>query len=78
MAPSGDNSNDNPRLPSVSCNLFFTVGMAATQVPNKRLETANKNPTAMADLFFTKEIILLIMCGIKSTTGCFKQPIFRL
>jgi hypothetical protein len=32
----------------------------------------------MADLFFTKEIILLIMCGIKSTTGCFKQPIFRL
>lgn len=67
IAPNGDNSKDKPRLPSVNCNLFFIEGMAATQVPNKRLETENKKPTERADLFFTKEEIFLIMVSIKNT-----------
>ena len=67
MAPSGDNNKDKPRLPSVNCNRFLMDGMAATQVPNKRLDTENKKPTDKADLFCIKEEIFLIMVSIKNT-----------
>jgi len=61
IAPNGDNSNDKPRLPSVKCKRFFIEGMAATHVPNNKLDTENKKPTERAALFFTKEEIFLIM-----------------
>jgi hypothetical protein len=34
-------------------------------MPNKRLEVANKKPTAKACLFFTKEVKFLIMINKK-------------
>jgi hypothetical protein len=37
------------------------VGIAATQVPNKRLDVANKKPTASAGLFLMKEEMFLII-----------------
>jgi hypothetical protein len=67
IAPSGDSNKDKPRLPSVKCNRFLMEGMAATQVPNKRLDTENKKPTERADLFFIKEEIFLIMVNVKNT-----------
>lgn len=36
-------------------------GMDATQMPNSKLEVANKNPTANAGLFFMKEEKFLSM-----------------
>ena len=67
IAPSGDNSNDSPNVPSVKCSLVLTAGMAATHVPNNRLETENRKPTERADLFLTKEERFLIMVNIKNT-----------
>ncbi len=67
MAPSGDSNKDKPRLPSVNCSLVLMEGIAATQVPNKRLDTENKKPTERADLFFIKEEIFLIMVSFKNT-----------
>ncbi len=61
MAPNGDSNNESPRLPSVKPSLAFIPGMEATQIPNKRLEVANRKPTENADLFFTKEVKFLIM-----------------
>ncbi len=67
IAPSGDSNKDKPRLPSVKCSRFLIEGMAATQVPNNRLDTENKKPTERADLFFIKEEIFLIMVSVKNT-----------
>jgi hypothetical protein len=67
MAPSGDNNKDSPRLPSVKWSLVLTEGIAATHVPNNRLDTENKKPTDKADLFFIKEEIFLIMVSAKNT-----------
>jgi hypothetical protein len=46
IAPNGESSSIKPRLPSVKENLSLMAGMAATQVPKSRLDTANKKPTA--------------------------------
>ena len=67
IAPSGESNKDKPRLPSVKCSRLFTEGMAATHVPNNKLETENKKPTDKADRFFIKEEIFLIMIEIKNT-----------
>ena len=67
MAPSGESNKDKPRLPSVKFNRLLMEGMAATQVPNKRLDAENKKPTERADLFFIKEEIFLIMISFKNT-----------
>jgi len=56
-APNGDNNKDRPRLPSVKPILSFTVGIAATHVPNKRLEVQKLKPTASAGFSFMKEEI---------------------
>ena len=61
IAPSGDNSKERPRLPSVNPSLDFMPGMAATQIPNKRLEQENRKPTAKMGLLFMKEIKFLII-----------------
>jgi hypothetical protein len=61
IAPSGDSNSESPRLPSVKPSLAFIPGIEATQIPNKRLEVANRKPTENADLFFTKEVKFLIM-----------------
>lgn len=61
MAPNGESSNESPRLPSVKPSLDFIPGIEATQMPNKRLEVANRKPTAKAVLFLTKETKFLIM-----------------
>ena len=66
MAPNGDNKRDNPRLPSVRCSLSFIPGMAATHVPNNKLEVANKKPTDNTDLFLVKDIKLLNIDFFKS------------
>ena len=55
MAPNGDNSNDRPKLPSVKASLCLIPGMAATHVPNSRLEQANKKPTATTGFNLMKE-----------------------
>lgn len=55
MAPNGENNNESPRLPSLKPSLDFMPGMLATQMPNNKLEVANKKPTANAGLFFMKE-----------------------
>jgi len=54
-APNGESNKDNPRLPSVKPSLDFIPGIEATQIPNRRLETENKNPTAKRGLFLIKE-----------------------
>jgi hypothetical protein len=56
-APKGDNNRESPRLQSVNPILSLTVGIAATQVPNKRLEVQKLKPTASAGLIFMKEEI---------------------
>ena len=67
MAPSGESNNESPRLPSLKPSLDFMPGMLATQMPNNKLEVANKKPTANAGLFFMKEEKFLSMredCGL--------------
>ena len=67
IAPNGESNKDKPRLPSVKPSRCFIPGIAATQVPNKRLDVANRKPTANAGLFFIKEEIFLIIqikCGL--------------
>lgn len=61
IAPSGESNNESPRLPSVKPSLAFIPGIDATQMPNKRLDVANKKPTENADLFLTNEIKFLII-----------------
>jgi len=68
IAPMGESNRDKPRLPSVNESRCFIPGMAATHVPNKRLEVANKNPTARAGFNFIKEEIFLIILKAKNTT----------
>jgi hypothetical protein len=65
MAPSGDNKRDKPRLPSVRSSFSLMPGIAATHVPNSKLEVANKKPTASTGLFLVKEIIFLSMNNSK-------------
>jgi len=55
IAPNGESNNESPRVPSLKPSLAFTPGMDATQIPNNKLEVANKNPTAKAGLFFMNE-----------------------
>jgi hypothetical protein len=45
----------------VKPSLYFIPGIAATQVPNKRLEVQNKKPTASAGFSLIKEEIFLNM-----------------
>ena len=60
-APKGERSNDSPSEPSVKPSRVFTAGIDVTQIPNKRLEVANKKPTEKIALFFIKEEKFLIM-----------------
>ena len=55
MAPNGDNSNDRPKLPSVKPSLCLMPGIAATHVPNNRLEQANRKPTASTGFNLIKD-----------------------
>ena len=61
MAPNGESNKERPRLPSLKPSLVFIPGIEATQMPNKRLEVANRKPTENADLFFTNDVKFLIM-----------------
>jgi len=61
IAPNGESSNERPRVPSVKPSLALMPGMEATHIPNKRLEVANRKPTARAGLFLIKEERFLIM-----------------
>lgn len=61
IAPNGDSNKESPRLPSVKPSLAFIPGIDATQIPNKRLEVANRNPTENACLFFMNDVKFLIM-----------------
>ena len=42
-------------------NLYLIPGIAATHVPNKRLDDANKNPTASTGFSFIKDEMFLII-----------------
>jgi hypothetical protein len=55
IAPIGESNNDSPSVPSLKPNLAFTPGIEATQIPNNKLDVANKNPTANAGLFLMKD-----------------------
>jgi hypothetical protein len=65
-APRGESNRESPRLASLNPNLYLIPGIAATQVPNTRLEAENKNPTASAGLSFMKEEIFLIIMSYAS------------
>jgi hypothetical protein len=69
IAPRGESNKDKPRLPSVKASRCLIPGMAATQVPNKRLEVENKKPTARAGFILIKEDIFFIMGKSKFTTS---------
>ena len=45
-APNGDSKRERPSVASVKPSRYLIPGIAATHVPNTRLEQANKNPTA--------------------------------
>ncbi len=60
-APNGERRSERPRLASVNPSLYLIPGMEATQVPNKRLEDENKNPTANTGLSFMNDEMFLIM-----------------
>lgn len=60
MAPEGDSSKDKPNPPSVKPSLVLIPGMDATQIPNNKLEVANKNPT--------EKILRLLAKAIKFLT----------
>ncbi len=77
MAPSGESNNESPRLPSLKPSLDFMPGIDATQMPNNKLEVANKKPTAKAGLFFMKEEKFLSMMLI-ADFGKVKQQHFIL
>ena len=67
IAPKGESNKERPRLPSVKPSLAFIPGIDATQIPNKRLEVANRKPTENACLFFTNDVKFLIMVKKKKT-----------
>lgn len=60
-APNGENNKERPKPPSVNPSRYLIPGMAATHVPNKRLEDENKKPMASTGLSFIKDEIFLIM-----------------
>ena len=61
IAPKGESNKERPRLPSLKPSLAFIPGIDATQMPNKRLEVANRKPTEKACLFFTNDVKFLII-----------------
>ena len=61
IAPKGESNKERPRLPSLKPSLAFIPGIDATQMPNKRLEVANRKPTENACLFFTNDVKFLII-----------------
>jgi hypothetical protein len=65
IAPSGDSKRESPRLPSDRSNLSLIPGIAATQVPNNKLDVANKKPTDNTGLFLEKEMRFLSMSASK-------------
>ena len=60
-APNGESKSESPRLASVNPNLYLIPGIAATHVPNKRLEDENKKPTAKAGFIFMNDKMFLII-----------------
>src|SRR6476661_3888425 len=60
-APNGESKRESPRLASVNPNRYLIPGIAATQVPNKRLDDANKNPTASTGFSFMNDEMFLII-----------------
>ena len=61
MAPEGDKSKDNPNPPSVKPSLVLIPGIDATQIPNNKLEVANKKPTEKIVRLVVKAIKFLII-----------------
>ena len=59
IAPRGESNRDKPRLPSVNPNLSLRAGIAATHVPNTRLDVENRKPTASAGLNLINENMFL-------------------
>lgn len=59
--PNGASNKERPRLPSVKFILAFIPGIDATQIPNNKLDTENRKPTAKTGLFFMNEVKFLIM-----------------
>lgn len=56
IAPNGESNKDKPRLASVKLNFSLIDGMAATQLPNSKLDTANKNATAKTGFNFINDL----------------------
>ena len=61
IAPNGESKSESPSVPSLKPSFAFTPGIEATQMPNNKLEVANKNPTANTDLYLMKEEKFLSM-----------------
>jgi len=72
IAPNGESSSDNPKLPSEKPSLYFIPGIEATHVPNKRLDVENKNPTASAGFIFRNAEIFLIIRKQEILTACLR------
>jgi hypothetical protein len=75
-APNGESNKESPRLASVKPSLYLIPGIAATQVPNRRLDDANRNPTASAGFSFMKEEMFLIISYELQAVSC-KLHAFR-
>jgi hypothetical protein len=73
IAPKGESNSERPRLPSEKPSLAFIPGIEATQMPNKRLEVANRKPTENAGLFFRKEVKFLIIIKEKKKTRTYDK-----
>ena len=59
MAPNGDSNRDNPKLASLNWKRAFMLGIAATQLPNNKLDTANKNATSSTGLMAITDLKFL-------------------
>src|SRR5215469_16550470 len=60
-APSGESNNERPRLASVNPRRCLIPGIAATHVPNTRLDDENKKATASTGFNFMNDRMFLII-----------------
>src|ERR1043165_6538502 len=80
-APRGESKSERPRPASVKPSLCLIPGMAATQVPNKRLDAENRKPTASTGLNFMNEEMFFIIkqcrCLFGSATMSLSKQLLR-
>src|SRR5207302_2058208 len=69
-APSGESNSESPSVASVKPNLCLIPGMAATHVPNTRLDAENRNPTANAGFSLMNDAMFFIIDYMPQAKSC--------